>query len=85
MTPLCEDTFRYRGPIIFPLYILFIFSVKEKKIYVIYKSLKTPAVACLENGDNFFMQNNILLKVDPNTRKLQEPENKQNKIKENSA
>ena len=43
-----------------------------------YKNLKKPAFECLENGN----YHNIF-KIDPSTRKLQEPGNKQNKIKEN--
>ena len=45
-----------------------------------HKNLKTPAVECLENGNN-----HVYRKLFPSARKLQESGNgnKQNKIKEN--
>ena len=50
------------------------------------KNLKTPAVECLEN-ENYHVYRKLFhakqhFKMDPSARKLQEPGNKQNKIKE---
>ena len=58
------------------------------KIYVMYKNLKTWTVECLENGNfhvyrKFCLGKTTFFKMDPSVRKLQEPGNKQNKIKEN--
>ena len=50
-----------------------------------FKNLNTPVVECLENG-NYHVYRKLFhakQQMDPNTRKLQESANKQNKIKEN--
>ena len=64
----------------------FDYKLKITKIYVMYKHLKTPAEDYFENGNHHMYQklfNKKHFYMDLRVRKLQEPVNNRNKIKEN--